>query len=231
MVRHAFGGLGAAVLALLLVLRISDGSMSFLVQSWYQPILIASVVVLMILAVFVSAQALRSGGHWNFHARPAGLLTALLVAVPVVMGFAMKPKPLGSQSLGSGTSVSGAQQFSQTVSTAQPTRRNIYQWSYEFQTGDPKALVGQPVDVVGFVYHGKTDRADQFEVARFVVACCVADATGHTLLVQWPAAATLVQDSWVHVVGRVATAPGGAVEVQATSVAPVEAPSNPYIYP
>lgn len=229
MVTRAFGGLGAAVLGLLLVLRLTDGSVAFLVQSWYQPILLTSALLLLLLAAIVSVQSLRTGSRWDLRVRPAGILAATLVAVPVALGFGMKPRPLGGGSLGSGAS-NGAQQFSQSASVSQPAQRNIYQWSYEFQTTDPKSLVGQPVDVIGFVYHGKADAPDQFEVARFVVACCVADATGHTLPVRWPGAAALPTNGWVHVVGRVASGAGGA-EVQATAVTTVEAPSNPYIYP
>lgn len=231
MVRPAFCALGAGLLGLLLALRLSDGSVSFLVQSWYEPILFAAAVLLIALSAVVSVQSLRAGGRWDLHARPAEIVTAALVAGPVLLGLAMKPQPLASKSLGSDPSLDAARQFSQSASVDDPGRRNIYQWAYEFQSADPKTLTGEPVDVVGFVYHGKDDASDHFQVARFVVACCVADATGHSLPVRWPEGPALPSDRWVHVLGRVATRPDGAAEIQATSVDLVEAPSNPYIYP
>jgi uncharacterized repeat protein (TIGR03943 family) len=219
------------LLGCVLAVRLSDGSVAFLVQSWYEPILVAAAVALLFLAAAVSIQALRVGGRWDLRTRPGGLVTASLVLLPIFLGLAMKPQPLASQSLGSGLSQDSLRQFSQSAANDDPARRNIYQWAYEFQSADPRTLAGQSVDVVGFVFHGKDDAPEHFQVARFVVACCVADATGHSLPVHWPGSATLQQDSWVHVVGHVVATPGGTAEIQATSVDLVEAPSNPYIYP
>jgi uncharacterized membrane protein YcgQ (UPF0703/DUF1980 family) len=59
----------------------------------------------------------------------------------------------------------------------------------------------------------------------------VADAQGFSLPVLWKEAEALEADRWVRVKGRVATGPDGSALIQATEIEPVEAPSNPYIYP
>jgi putative membrane protein len=227
MVKHLMFAIGGASLGLLLVLRLADGTAGFLVQSWYRPVLFVSALALVALAGVTVLLAWRSGERFS---RPtgAGALTTLLVAIPVVLGFAFKPEPLAGNSLDSGDS---SPQFNASAGSSDPALRNVYQWAYEFETAQPADIVGDPVEVVGFVYHKKDDPAGQFQVARFVVACCVADAQGFSLPVLWKDAAALPADRWVRVKGRVATASDGSALIQATEIEPIEAPSNPYIYP
>ena len=145
----------------------------------------------------------------------------------VAIGF--KPQPLGATSLGQ--SPAAQTQFSSTVAASDPAQQNVYQWAYEFQSSAPGSLIGQPVDLVAFVFHKNGLSADQLAVARFVVACCVADASGYTIPVQWPAAATLPDGQWVRVQGQVAVGADGNLLVRASSIDLVNAPTNPYIYP
>lgn len=229
MVRQVVLGVGAALLGGLLVLRLLDGTAGYLVQSWYLPVLIASAVVLVLLAVVAALPALRSGEKFAIRPTTAGLVTAGLVGFPVVLGLAFEPRALGTSSLD--TDGVSARQFSASAEAADPARRNIYQWAYEFETGDPASLVGDEVELIGFVFHKEGDPADRFLIARFVVACCIADAQGFSLPVQWKDAASLGNDQWIQLTGRVSTASDGSLIVQATEVEPVEAPSNPYIYP
>lgn len=229
MVRQAFVAVGASLLALVLTLRLYDGSMAFLVQGWYLPILLVTVAVLALLAGISAYEVVMRGGRYPIRLQLGALVRATLILGPIALGLLVSPRPLGGSSLGTGSALNGRQLVAPQA--AQPTQRNVYQWSYEFANSDPRSLIGQPVDVTGFVYHGKDDPDGVFEVARFVVACCIADATGATLPVRWSEGAGLAGDSWVHVQGQVAASPGGGPVVLATSVDPVEAPSNPYIYP
>jgi uncharacterized repeat protein (TIGR03943 family) len=229
MVKQLLLTAGAGLLGMLLLLRLVDGTAGFLVQGWYRPILFVSSLGLIALAAGTWLRAARSGERLHIKATGAGLTTAVLVAAPVLLGFAFKPQPLGTNSLNSDTD--GSRQFGASVGTADANLRNIYQWAYEFQSSAPADLVGQPIEVVGFVYHKKEESPDHFQVARFVVACCVADAQGFSLPVQWKDAAALANNSWVKVTGRVATGPDGAPLIQASAIDGIEAPSNPYIYP
>jgi uncharacterized repeat protein (TIGR03943 family) len=216
------------LLAGVIALRLWDGSFHSLVQSWYGPILAASVVVLAAVSVTMLVAGLRSNERWEPARTPVALVSALLVLAPLVVAFAFQPQPLGSSSL---QDDNAPRAFSQSMGSAPPTQRNLYQWAYEFAQSNPAGLLGQPVDVVGFVYHPKEAPADQFAVARFVVACCVADATGYKLPVRWAAQVALKTDAWIHVRGAVRAGPDGALFVDASAVDPIDAPANPYIYP
>ena len=235
MVRVALAANAAALLALALVLalvlRLADGSVSALVQSWYRPILVASVVVLGPCALFGGIQSASSKARWTPRFTARGATAAVLVAALILLALFFVPAPLASGNIDPGQA-SLPQRLANATSSNDPASRNIYQWAYEFQSASPDRLVGQPVEVIAFVYHGKDGPQDgRFMAARFVVACCVADALGVTLPVRWPAAAALPRDAWVHVKGAVARAEDGTLVVNAASVEFVNAPSNPYIYP
>ncbi|WP_322795902.1 TIGR03943 family putative permease subunit [Tepidiforma sp.] len=228
MVRQAGHAVGALALGLLLAWRLADGSARNLVQGWYVPVLAVTAAALVVLAAWAAVPALRRRERTSLPG-PGGLFAAALVALPVIVGAATVPQALGSGRLDpAGT---GARQFGAAASAADPAARNVYQWAYEFETAEPAAIVGQPVDVIGFVYRAQDEPAGQFQVARFVVACCIADAQGFTLPVAWKDAASLANDQWVRVSGRVGIGPGGEPVVLASSVEPIEVPKNPYIYP
>jgi len=226
-VKSGWLALASLLLALLLGLRLADGTAGFLVQEWYLPILLVTAIAFAGFALWAALPSLRERRTAFSRPTGAGMLTAALVGVPLALGFAYKPEPLGSGSLGGESSV---RDFAAAAS-ADPAVRNIYQWAWEFQTADPATIVGDPVEVIGFVYNHPDDAPGTFRVARFVVACCIADAQGFSLPVQWKDSTLLSSDRWVRVAGRVATSPSGEPVIQATSVEEIDPPANPYIYP
>ena len=93
---------------------------------------------------------------------------------------------------------------------------------------------GVPVEVTGFVMHDLSDDPHHFTVARFVLVCCVADASAMGLPVRWDGGELPAQDAWVHirgvfdqdVINRTLTP-----VIHAEAVEPVAAPDDPYLYP
>ncbi len=232
MAGKALAGLGAALLGVLLAVRLADGSYTALVQAWYEPVLVGTAVVLLALAAIVSVQVARDRSWWKLEAKPGAMVMIALAALPVGLGLLYQPAPLGTKSLetlqdGGRSSL----QFSSTAAGSDAAQRNVYQWAYEFANTEPAQILGDPVEVTGFVYHAEGAPEGVFSVARFVVACCVADARGYILPVQWGEAAALSNDQWVRVSGRVATDPDGALVILAETVETIEIPANPYIYP
>lgn len=226
------GAIAAGALALAMGVRLADGTYTSLVQGWYGPVLLATVVVLALLAGLAAWRWVRTGTDGETaRIGPLALGGVALVAVPIGLALLVKPEPLGSSSLELDGDKASTWQLAPGDTGADPSQRNIYQWFWEFENTAPSELIGDPVKVIGFVHHSEDDGTDTFRVARFVVACCVADATGVWLPVQSAEAGTLAKDEWVRVEGRVAIGPSGAPVVQASVVTPVEAPSNPYIYP
>mgnify|MGYP001771096359 CR=1 FL=1 len=229
MVNQLARGGAAAAFAALLAWRLADGSARNLVQSWYVPILWSTALVLLALAAIAIATSLRQRHTERFRLRPVGLVAAAFIALPLLLAALFQPRPLASTNLD--LAATAARQFGSSAAGGDPATRNVYQWAYEFETADPVAIAGLPVDVVGFVHRASDDPADHFRIARFVVACCIADAKGFTLPVLWKDASTLANDRWVRVTGRVGTGPDGQPIVLAANVDPIEAPQNPYIYP
>jgi uncharacterized repeat protein (TIGR03943 family) len=230
MVANAFNALGAALLALALAIRISDGTFTALVQTWYEPLLIASVVLLVLCSAASAAAAVRSRQRARVAMAPAALLAAAIFALPVVLTLAYEPRPLSSTSLDD-SATSSPDAFSATAEEQDPIRRNVYQWAYAFATQPPSDLVGLEVSAIGFIHHSDDVPVGQFRLARFVVACCVADARGFSIPVQWDASGGLLSDGWVRVIGRIGTDSDGLPIVAAARVEPIDAPTNPYIYP
>jgi uncharacterized repeat protein (TIGR03943 family) len=116
-----------------------------------------------------------------------------------------------------------------------PEQRTVLDWVRVFNYAeDPAAFDDQPADVIGFVYRTGALRPDQFLVSRFIVTCCAADASGVAMLVEWPDAAGLAENTWVRVRGpvRAAEMSGKPIPlVLAVTVEPTAQPEHPYMYP
>jgi putative membrane protein len=102
-------------------------------------------------------------------------------------------------------------------------------------SADVKEFVGQPADLIGFVYRDiRFDGKPQFMVARFAISCCVADAAAIGVIVQSKDAGNWTADSWVHVTGKFdnQTVDGRATPILiADSIAAAAQPDHPYLYP
>jgi putative membrane protein len=164
--------------------------------------------------------------------------TALaLVALPLLLGVLVPPQPLGAQAVGGrevNTDGVGLDNDEAVLARA-ATERDILDWLRAFSAAEnPAALSGQEARVVGFVYRDDTFTDELFMVSRFVVSCCVADATAVGLIVSWPGSRGLPLDSWVEVHGvfQQAQLEGelGPILV-ADDVRPTNPPNQPYLYP
>ena len=162
-----------------------------------------------------------------------------LVAVPVVLGLLVPARPLGASAISSrgiGLSAPGSAGGNTTVAQRVSIGpKNILDWLREFsRQADPNAFAGQEVDLVGFVYRDPRNTADQFWVSRFTISCCVADATAIGLLVQTDQAASLKNDSWVRVTGKIGVGEFAGEKlpiILPDKIEPTEQPEHPYLYP
>ena len=70
-------------------------------------------------------------------------------------------------------------------------------------------------------------------VGRFILSCCVADASPVGLIVHWPDATELADDQWVRINGRFQLSSFNDIAMpilQARSVTPTDPPAQPYLY-
>jgi uncharacterized repeat protein (TIGR03943 family) len=89
---------------------------------------------------------------------------------------------------------------------------------------------GEEIVLEGFVATGSDLAPDEVLLARYIVTCCVADATIARVRVIGVAPGTLATDDWVRVVGQVYPV-GREVLVTATTVEPISVPDRPYLTP
>jgi uncharacterized repeat protein (TIGR03943 family) len=92
-----------------------------------------------------------------------------------------------------------------------------------------KARAGERVTIEGFVTQ-EPGEADRFQLTRFVITCCVADATiSYVTVVDAPPGA-FETDEWVRVTGPIYPL-GSDILVQAESIEPIDQPDDPYLTP
>jgi putative membrane protein len=86
---------------------------------------------------------------------------------------------------------------------------------------------GTPVHLVGFVSTPPTRSGARFELSRFYITCCVADAVPVGVFVAAPAE-RLDRDEWLDVTGALVRGKREWI-VRATRVEHVDTPSDPYL--
>jgi uncharacterized repeat protein (TIGR03943 family) len=89
---------------------------------------------------------------------------------------------------------------------------------------------GETVSFVGFVSIRDDTPADEFLLARYVVTCCVADATIAEVRVVNVTPGQFENEDWVQVMGTIFPI-GREVIVDASDITAVERPDHPYLTP
>jgi putative membrane protein len=162
----------------------------------------------------------------------------LILSLPVALGMLVIPQPLttaamSNRDLNLGTWSDGPA-AAHAVTVAPPAERNILDWLRLFQAEpEASAFDGQEARLTGFVYREERFEAGSFMVGRFIIIHCVADASPAGLIVRWPEAASLRDDQWVEVYGRLKAGEfdGRAMPILwAESVNAIQPPAQPYLY-
>jgi uncharacterized repeat protein (TIGR03943 family) len=163
----------------------------------------------------------------------------VILVVPLLLGVLVPERPLSSKALDTrGMSLSAPGSLSPKAIqnfNSSPEDRTVLDWIKIFNyEPDLTPYLDQTANVTGFVYHDPRLPTGQFMVGRFAIVCCVADAFAIGMAVEWPDSANLQDNTWVDVKGAVneVTVDGKKIPlIQAVSVTPVSAPSEPYLYP
>ncbi len=169
-------------------------------------------------------------------------LTGNLQLSNIVLGVLVPPQPLGAAAMDTRELNVTTQTRSvlpaaiRAAAQKDAIDRNLLDWLHAFTASpDPvREYVGQPVDVIGFIYHDDRLGEDEVLINRFVVSCGVADASPVSMVVRSPAAAALPNDAWVRVQGVLQPGEwnGRALPVIAAQrVTPTDLPNQPYLYP
>ena len=156
----------------------------------------------------------------------------LVVALPLLLAVLIPSRALGVEAVTGGVSLNpvGVGGLSRS-----PLDRNILDWLREFdRAATPAQFNGTPVDVVGFVYREPSHPEDGFMLARFTLSCCVADAFPIGMPVVSVDASDFAEGEWLRVGGQLrASAFAGDFlpVVAAETLARVDEPAQPYLYP
>ncbi|MEM7344689.1 MAG: TIGR03943 family protein, partial [Chloroflexota bacterium] len=178
--------------------------------------------------------------HGDHQHSPVSWVGLALVALPIVLGLAVQPRPLGAAAM-----VNRDVTIESLTSAAAPEEgfvlnrpageKNILDWLVEFRAApDLSTFEGQEAELIGFVYRDDRFGADQFMVSRFVLSCCAADAAPLGLIVEWPDAPELADDQWVEVKGHLTPSNFAGEDLPilvAESVTLTDIPDRPYLYP
>jgi putative membrane protein len=178
--------------------------------------------------------------HEHNHAPAAPWAILAILALPLALGILVPAKPLsasaiGTSSISTSLNVRSSAADSQQITTA-PADRNVLDWVKAFSSStNPEEFVGQPADLIGFVYRDVRFKADtEFMVSRFTISCCVADASAIGIVAEVQNAASWPQDSWVHVKGKMQLREVDGQKMPVLVVESIEAtetPAHPYLYP
>jgi uncharacterized repeat protein (TIGR03943 family) len=156
-----------------------------------------------------------------------------LLVLPVVVILALPPAALTSYAVGrrSGFVGSGVSTSTQDIATGSLSLIDVA--AAQTTTSGLDALeqrAGEQVSFDGFVTRFADTPADEIMLTRFIVTCCVADATIAQVRVVDVPAGQFQQDQWVRVTGKIYPL-GREVLVDATDVVGIARPSTPYLTP
>lgn len=165
------------------------------------------------------------------HAREAWIMG--LMVVPVVLVLTLPPATLGTFSAGKRAGFGGVG-FTVSVGDVESGPLTLIDVaSAQFSKPGELALAkraGEQVEFVGFVTRYADTPADEFLLTRFIVTCCVADATIAQVRVVNVPPGRFESNDWVEVRGLIYPL-GREVIVNASSVEAVPRPDRSYLTP
>ncbi|MGZ8605357.1 MAG: TIGR03943 family putative permease subunit [Actinomycetota bacterium] len=192
---------------------------------WVVPV----AAVLLTLATFGRLASARAAQQEPLRSRELGVMIAMVV--PVLLITILPPATLGSFSAGKRSAVAGAG-FSASagdIATGDLTLVDVAtaQTTPEGERALAKRA-GEQVDFIGFVTRYADTPADEFLLTRYVVSCCVADATVAQVRVVNVTPGAFADNEWVEVTGTIYPI-GREVIVNASTILDVPRPERPYL--
>lgn len=221
-------------LGLYLYSRIFTGTLLFYINQRFAWLVMMAGVVLVAIGASYRYRLDQDHAH---HAHAFSWGGVALIGILIALGLLVPPKPLGASAMGNRQVNLGTLASSQgnSIMATKVGEKNILDWLVAFQnTPDPAAFTNQPAHLIGFVYRDDRFEGESFMLSRFVVSCCVADATAIGLIVHSPLAASLPGDQWVEVSGHFEPGQfsGKPTPILITeAITRTTAPNQPYLYP
>jgi len=192
---------------------------------WVVPV----AAVLLTAATLGRLASARSSRPEPLRRRELGVMVAMVV--PVLLVTALPPATLGAFSAGTRAGVSG-DRFSTSADDIASGELTLVDVAAAQTTPEgERALArraGETVTFVGFVTQYPDTPADEFMLTRYVVSCCVADATVAQVRVVNVTPGAFEDNDWVEMSGAIYPV-GREVIVNASVIEPVPRPDRPYL--
>ena len=158
-----------------------------------------------------------------------------LMVVPVILVMVLPPATLGSFSVSKKTKFSSAVLSSSIYDHITATSPITLLSLAAGQTSNQGAQAlskraGSPVDFIGVASRDPNTPADEFLLTRYVITCCVADATIVQARIVNVTPGSVQPNDWVEVKGQIFPL-GRTMLVNADSVKVVPRPAKPYLTP
>jgi putative membrane protein len=154
------------------------------------------------------------------------------IALPVVLLLALPPATLGAYAVDRRSTFAG--------SGVQATARDVSgpldfvdvgaAQSFDAALRQLQQRAGERITLEGFVTTEGSAPPDELLLTRYIVTCCVADATVAQVRVVGVPPGVYAGDDWIRVIGRVYPV-GREVLVAAESIEPIAVPDQPYLTP
>lgn len=189
-----------------------------------------AVVVLGAVALFYALRRSRSGepAGGGDHDHGEGVGVGWLLLAPIAVLLLVAPPTLGSYGVNRGAAVdvrSGRAVFDPLPAGSSAVPMTLLEYGQRAFDRRGSSLTGSTVQLTGFI--SRVD-PDGFQLARYQIACCAADAVPAVVLVHGVAGRPPRRDSWVKVTGSYLRGPGQLPRLAATSVVPIPVPNEPY---
>ena len=202
--RRTQGAMLVLVGAIALWLGLSEAALAY-VRPGLRPPLAASGLALLLLGLvaLLRRPAGATDGHTHAHGEQ-GPRSAWLLLLPVLVLVLVTPPALGSYAASRQPPGTGGGSASEFPPLPEPVDGAVPLLVSEFvaraQHDHKRSLEGQRVRLVGFVIPDQ-DGSHQYQLARFVLACCAADAEAYTVRIRGDASPRQA-DQWLLVEGR-----------------------------
>lgn len=173
-----------------------------------------------------------------YHGHTVNILKYTLL-LPLIVGYLVTPRPLSAETaLNRGLTLELDLEIKQesvlNIFTTNPENRNVLEWVRTLTFNpEPEAHLGLPVNLSGFILD--LDDEDFIYIARFLVACCAADARPIALpILRNELSKDLSNGDWIQLEGTFTTFQrpdiGRKAVVNPDQINLIEQPRDPYVY-